>query len=162
MSQTSINEAQQKGFPGLLADMFPDGIESLIQAEASAAIAFGWAVKLGAGDRDALKIAANTDTIRGLVVHSHGYSKGSNAPQLDAVGVLPKNRLSVARFGRMWVLSDSTVAAGVRAHYSVANNRWASAGGAGFVDATGQVTFLDSVTGAGQLVRIEFDFRNKP
>lgn len=162
MSQTSINEAQQKGFPGLLADMFPDGIESLIQAETSAPIAFGWAVKLGTGDRDALKIAANTDTIRGLVVHSHGYSKGSNAPQLDSVGVLPKNRLSVARFGRMWVLSDSTVAAGARAHYSVANNRWASAGGAGFVDATGQVIFLDSVTGAGQLVRIEFDFRNKP
>lgn len=164
MSQTSIPNVMARGFPGLIADLFPDGIESLVQAEASAAIAFGWAVKLGLvnSDRDALKIASDADTIRGIVVHSHTYSKGGNVPQLDAVGVLPKNMLSVMRHGRIWVLSDSTVNHGVRGYYNVSTNRWAKAGGAGFIDCTGQVTFLDTATGVGNLVRIEVDFRNKP
>lgn len=163
--QTDYSVIPAPAFPGMLADLGPHMIESYVNGEASAAVAFGSPVKQKPGvgtDPEALKCIADTDEIVGVVSHSHAYAKGGLLPELDTVGVLPKAMLNTNRKGRVYVRVGATVAKGDRAYFQTTTQKWrASAVGGDTIDATKVASFRTAAAADGVAV-LEFDFTIKP
>jgi hypothetical protein len=96
---------------GMLANIGEKRVDSYVQAEASAEIAFGLGVAFSAAQdagtpAQALKLAASTDKIAGIVVHSHAYDVRT---ELGTVGVKPKAMLGVLQEGDVWVNVEEAV-----------------------------------------------------
>ncbi len=115
--QTTYTDSPANGIAGQLACRYNDAeIASCYNAEASAEVAFGTAVKWGsATDQKAVKVpAAETDKIKGVVVHSHAYENGENG-ELGTTGVQSGGKLEVLRHGEIWVIAEDGCAPGDRA-----------------------------------------------
>lgn len=163
MSQIAINQEMAVGYAGMWADAAENTVESKVNAEASLPIAFGWAVRQGTGDRECLKVIADTNKIIGVVAHSHVYAKGGSLPQLDTVGVLPKNVLNVVRRGRLYVVVGEAVLAGQRPYYQISTQRWRISSVMGdTIDASLQAQFRTSQSTVGGIAVLEFDFLMSP
>lgn len=151
------------GYAGMFADAAENTVESKVNAEASLPIAFGWGVRQGTLDRECLKITADTHKIIGVIAHSHVYAKGGNLPQLDTVGVLPKNVLNVVRRGRLWVVVGEAVDPGARAFYQISTQRWRGTTVMGdAISAVTQAQFRTGQATVGGLAVLEFDFLIAP
>lgn len=115
MSQTSYALNLTASFAGMLADgSTAHQVETRINAEASAEIPFGTFVVTGGSVGDAgavLPSAGTTKLVLGPVVHSHAYSKGDNG-ELGTSGLKPKTVMNVLVRGRIWVLTETSVAVG--------------------------------------------------
>lgn len=122
--QLSYPKTMPIGFAGMKADATDDTCVSKVNAEATAEIPFGVGVIRGAADNQAVLPGAAGDSAKffGIVVHSHNYAKPY---QLGAVGILPKNMMSVMAVGRIMVQVEEAVVAGDRGFMRIA----AGAGG---------------------------------
>lgn len=108
MSQLSYAE-QAQAFAGMLADLSRGHqIDTMVQGEVSAEIAFGRfvvvsAAQSGNGSPAVAKLpaAAGDDFANGgVVVHSHVYDTYRD---LGTTGIKPKQLMAVMRRGRVWV-----------------------------------------------------------
>lgn len=109
MPQTSVPANMVIGTEGALADLWTEEngvVESGVSEEATAEIAFGLAVKRGTADDGVLLLTAITESIRGVVVHSHLYSKPD---ELGDTGLKTKVSLDLLRFGQIWVIAETNV-----------------------------------------------------
>jgi hypothetical protein len=154
------------GVSGQLADNHPHVIDSCRNNEASAEIAFGYAVCWDTEDQDVLLPAAETDLVRGIFLHSHSYQVGE---QLGDDGILPGEMMNVLRKGRVLVTAEDSVAPGDRLWVRC------TTGGAGeiiggltnadegteTIDCTKQGQWLTTAA-AGGLAWLEVDFTAKP
>lgn len=168
MSQTSISTKQAVAYPGMLADLGNKYTESMVSEEASAEIPFGVCVAQGVADSQCELPDASGDKLVGMVQHSHAYAKGDGG-ELGTTGLKPKACVNVLRKGRMYVVAETTIAAGDRLFVRYA----AGAGGTQLgalrnaavasetIDATAQGVFRTGGV-AGTLVVLEVDFTNKP
>lgn len=167
MSQTSYPTNMTPAFPGMLADIADNTIETFANGEASAEIAFGGAVKQKAGagaDEQAVLPTAQADEVAGVVCHSHAYATGGNLPELGTTGIKPLVPMNVLRKGRVYVrLEDGqSCVKGDRAHYNHVLKAWrTTASGTDTIDCTKQASFR-STAGAAGIPILEVDFVNKP
>lgn len=173
--QTSVSVAPAKGYAGTLDPAYPSVLVSAQNAEASASIPFGKAVVYDpsspAHDFSATLPAAETNTVMGIVVHSHHYARawidqsGTTHGELDATGLRPGTTFTVARKGRMLVTAASTVVAGVSKLWVRAVAGLGETLGA-LEDADDSTDMIDCTTqgrwvsnaSAGELAWLEFDF----
>lgn len=109
--QTSVSATSDVAFPGLVGDNTAEDSRSLLNEEASAEIPFGMMVAKGSTEGGALKVAANTDKLVGVVRHGHNYSKAPNG-ELGTTGLKPGVTMMIHTDGPIWVLVDESVAVG--------------------------------------------------
>ncbi len=119
--QTTYSENRAIGYVGMLDSNLSHDIITMMNAEASASIPFGYAVKFKdtvTTDKDAVLPAAETDKVLGIVLHAHTYSPaytdidGVTHGNLDSTGVKPGAFLNVLRRGRVLVTAEDAVEAG--------------------------------------------------
>jgi hypothetical protein len=120
--QTTFSDAPAIGYAGTLDTNLAHDVITMINAEASASIAFGRAVKFKdtvTTDKDAVLPAAETDTVLGIVLHAYTYAPewtdvttGTTYGQLDTTGVVPGAFLNVLRRGRVLVVCEDGCEAG--------------------------------------------------
>lgn len=167
--QTTYSDARAKGVQGqLLSDPAQSSIYSRFNAEASAEIAMGRAVKFGATDDAVLLPAAETDKIFGIVLHTDRYDNGPNG-ELGTTGLKPKAMMDVLRRGRVLVVCEDGCAPGDRLWVrAVAGGDPEFLGGLNnaddstdMVDCTKQGVWMTTAT-AGGLAELEVDFTNEP
>lgn len=173
--QTSYGVTLTAALEGALADNGAHDAVAVYNAEASAAISFGKAVKFGATDFAALLPAAETDKVMGIVIRHDAYSTGPDGDlKTDGTewtnGLRPGAMLSVLRKGRIWAIARTAVAPGDRLWV-----RCTSAGsgheflggledaddGTEMIDCTAQGVWLTTAA-QGALAILEVDFTNKP
>lgn len=108
MPQTTVTSDPALAFAGMLGDSRPKGVDSFINGESSAEIAFGVAVCQGTLDNEALLPAAAADLLKltGIVLHSHDYNKDN---ELGTSGLKPEVAMNVLTHGRVWVVIDEDV-----------------------------------------------------
>ena len=166
--QTTYSQSMAAAYVGQLADNAGHLIKPCTNGEVSASIPFGYAVKFGVLDNEALLPTAETSKIVGIVVHSHAYGV-SPYGDLDTTGVKIDGNLNVLRKGRIWVTAEDACVPGDRLWVRC------TAGGAGEVvggltnadegtetiDCTAQGVWLTTAA-AGALAILEVDFTNKP
>lgn len=103
----STVSSMQPGFPGLVADTdLGKKTVTRVSEEATAEIPFGVFVAEGTATDQAALLAANTDVLAGVVVHSHAYAKPD---ELGDTGLKPKVTLGCLTRGTIWVLVESTL-----------------------------------------------------
>lgn len=119
--QTTFSDAPAIGYAGTLDSNLAHDVITMLNAEASASIAFGRAVKFKdtvTTDKDAVLPAAETDSILGIVLRADTYSvawtdlDGTVHGQLDSTGIKPGNFMNVLRRGRVLVVCEDAVEAG--------------------------------------------------
>lgn len=164
--QTSYSINPGKAYAGLVVRA--DIVVAKKNAEASASIPFGRAVKPHSTDKDgAILPAAETDKIIGIVGRYHNHSMDVD---MDATGLKVGATMDVVRKGAMYVVAEDDVtylgrgwvrctAGGDAAE--VVGGITAADEGTETIDATGQIEFQEAVS-AGGLVLIEFDFTREP
>lgn len=167
--QTTYNISMTKAIEGALADNGPHDIRAFYNAEASASIAFGRAVKFGSADRAALLPTAETDKIQGITIHvSNVYTVGFDGAQLDAVGMRPGVVMSVLRKGRIWARARKAATRGDRLWVRAVSSDTGLETRGGLenaddstdtIDCTAQGVWLESVA-EGELGVLEVDFTN--
>lgn len=174
--QTTYDTDPAAAFAGLIAEAgaFLNGdVRGMYNAEASAKIPFGRAVKWGSTtDNRAAKLpAADSDKIVGIVAHSHAYENDATFGELDPStttgGVRAGGKLSVLRRGVIWVVAEDAVVPGDRLWVrAVAGGDPEFLGGctnaddgSDTIDCTGQGEWLDAAD-AGELARLSVDFTN--
>jgi hypothetical protein len=173
--QTTVTAAPLAGYPGMLDTAFPHAIATARSAEASAAIPFGkavvWDSSTPATDRDVTLPTIESDSVMGIVVHSHNFSKtwvdsgGNTHGELSAVGLLPGTIFGVLRKGRILVTAATAVVAGVsklwiRAVATVGETLGAledADDSTDMIDCTTKGTWM-STAGVGELAWLEVDF----
>lgn len=121
--QTSVTAAPLVGYAGMLDTAFPHAIATARNSEASAAIPFGkavvWDPSTPATDRDVTLPTTENDSVMGIAVFSHNFSKswtdssGSVHGELNSVGLLPGTIFGVLRKGRIMVVAATATVAGV-------------------------------------------------
>jgi hypothetical protein len=163
--QTSVSIQQGVAFDGMLGDasMLKD-CRSYVNEEASAEIPFGVMVAQGTGDDGCLKLAATSDKLIGIVVHSHSYQKDN---ELGSTGLKPTVVLSVLTRGKIWVpveeavtpASDVLVRA-VAGGSEVAGAFRDTADSTDCIDISSWARYLTSTTAAGRAL-LEFDVTNR-
>lgn len=167
--QSSYGNTLTVALEGQLADDGDHDVIAMTNAEASASIAFGRAVKKGTGDTEALLPAAETDEVVGITMHSHAYSNGENG-DLDDTGMKVGAVMNVLRKGRIWVRVNGAVVA-------FTSRLWVRAVGStppeylggiedaddstDMIDCTKQGQFITSAA-TGELAVLEVNFLNKP
>lgn len=105
--QTSISTSgTDAAFAGMNPDSSNGDIGSYLSEEASAEIPFGVMLGQGTSERGALKLAATSDKLIGVLMHSHAYAKDT---ELGDTGLKPGVTLGVKYKGRAWVLVEETV-----------------------------------------------------
>lgn len=114
MSQTAYTTYQSIGFAGQLADNGDHEVLSYINAEASANMPFGIALKKGTGDQDAKLPAASADvtaaySLIGVAVHTHQVDPGHVASSPVGAGAPPKYAVNVLTRGRILVQVEEAV-----------------------------------------------------
>lgn len=172
--QTTYSENRAIGYAGTLDSNLAHDIITMKNAEASASIAFGRAVKFKdtvSSDKDAVLPAATTDRIMGIVLHANTYTPaytdldGNVHGNLDSVGIKPGAFMNVLRRGRVLVVCEDGCEAGdplfVRAVAGAApeylgglNN---AADGTDMIDLTAKGVWLTSAT-AGGLAWLDVSF----
>lgn len=119
--QSTFSDGPAIGFAGTLDSNMAHDVITMKNAEASASIAFGRAVKFKdtvSSDKDAVLPAAETDKIIGIVLRADTYSvawtdlDGTVHGQLDSTGIKPGNFMNVLRRGRVLVVCEDAVEAG--------------------------------------------------
>lgn len=157
-------------FAGMLADNGDDvGIKMMYNAEASAQLALGEPVArfLAGGPQAAKRLAASTDIVAGIILHTNA---ASNAPggDLGTTGLLPGAFMNVLRSGRVWATCITGCAIGDRLFVSYAvGGPYTAAGQLGNV--TQASTTIDcttkaewqTVAAAGAVAILDCDFVNK-
>jgi hypothetical protein len=173
--QTSYGTTLTSAIEGALADSGAHDVVTKYNAEATAAISFGKAVKFGATDQAALLPAAETDKICGIVLHTDQYSTGSEGElKQDGTswtnGLRPGAAMSILRKGRMWAVARTAVAPGdrlwVRAVSAQSGHEFLGGledadDSTDMIDCTAQGVWL-STAAQGELAILEVDFTNKP
>jgi hypothetical protein len=173
--QSSYGTTLTSAIEGALADSGPHDVITKYNAEASAAISFGKAVKFGATDNAALLPAAETDKICGIVLHTDQYSTGSDGElKQDGTawtnGLRPGAAMSILRKGRVWAVARTAVAPGdrlwVRAVASGSGHEFLGGledadDSTDTIDCTAQGVWLTTAA-QGALAILEVDFTNKP
>lgn len=113
--QTTFSDAPAAGYEGMLDSNLAHDIVTMVNAEASASIAFGRGVVFKGTPttaKDAVLPSAETDVPVGIVVHSHNYARtwtnadGTEYGELDSTGVKPGAAISVLRRGRILVVCE--------------------------------------------------------
>ena len=167
--QTTYSTDMGRGIEGALADASPVNVIARVNAEASASIAFGRAVRQGTGDTQALLPAAQANEIIGITVHSNAYSKGDVNANLDAIGVKAGGLLSVLRKGRVLVMARSAVTNKSRLYvravssgtgFETLGGLEAAADSTDMIDCTAQGSWMGTAA-QGALCVLEVDFTNK-
>ena len=102
----SVSNSLPVAFPGMRASADPGNIDSYVNGEASAEIPFGVCVAQGTDDKEAIKLAATTDKLLGIVVHRHGYAYGV---ELGDTGLKPDVVMGVMTRGECWVIVEEDV-----------------------------------------------------
>lgn len=119
--QSTFGDNPAIGYAGTLDSNLAHDVITMKNAEASASIPFGYAVKFKdtvTTDKDAVLPAAETDKILGIVLRSDTYGvawtdlDGTVYGQLDATGVKPGAFLNILRRGRILVTAEDAVEAG--------------------------------------------------
>lgn len=107
--QTSVPSSMTVALAGQLGDLWTQengDIWSATNAEASAEIAFGLAVKRGTADNTMNVLTAITEVVLGVTVFNHLFSKPD---ELGDTGMKPKVTGDVLRMGRIWVVTETNV-----------------------------------------------------
>lgn len=119
--QTTFSTAPAIGYAGTLDSNLAHDVITMKNAEASASMVFGRAVKFKdtvTTDKDAVYPAAETDKVLGIILHAHTYAlewtdaDGTEYGQLDADGVKVGGFLNILRRGRVLVIAEDAVEAG--------------------------------------------------
>jgi hypothetical protein len=173
--QTSVSVAPAKGYAGTLDTAYPHVLITARSVEASASIPFGkavvWDSSAPATDRDVTLPTAETDSVMGIVVHSHNFARawvdsaGNTQGELDATGLRPNTIFSVLRKGRILVTAATATVAGasklwVRAVATVGETLGAledADDSTDMIDCTTKGTWMSTVA-AGELAWLEVDF----
>lgn len=167
--QTSYSDARAIGIAGtLLSDPDQSMIVSRFNAEASAEITFGRAVKFGATDDAALLPSVETSKILGIVLHSDRYDNGPNG-ELGTTGLKVGTMMDVLRRGEVLVVCEDGCVPGDRLWVrAVAGGDPEFLGGLNnaddstdMVDCTKQGVWMTTAA-AGGLARLACDFINEP
>lgn len=164
--QTSVPTTMVAGVVGQLADLYTiehGDIISVTSTEASAEIAFGLAVKRGTTDDTALLLTAIANTVLGVVVHSHLFSKPD---ELGTTGLKPGVTFDVLRAGRLYVICEENVTptsgVHVRALASGGNTTIgqfrATADGTNSIDISAFAQWMTTTT-AGDIAVLEVNFQ---
>lgn len=103
--QTEYKDNQEKAFAGLLTDMAPNYIHSLLNEEA-AAVGFGRGVLQGTADDQFLLPSGDILKFQGITIHSHNFENQG----VDGIPV--KGMASTMKKGVCWVVAEDTVAKG--------------------------------------------------
>lgn len=161
--QTSVDLALAVAFDGM-DGAGPHATDPYVNEEATAEIPFGTFVAQGVAVDAALKLAATTDTVLGVVMHSHKYAVPD---QLGTTGIKPNVAMNVRSQGRAWVPVEDAVTPSTAVHVravstgnEVAGACRGTADGADTIEITGWAKWLTSTTGAGRAL-LEFDARNR-
>lgn len=110
--QTTFSDAPAIGYAGMLDSNLAHDVVTMLNAEASASIAFGKGVVFKGTPttaKDAVLPAAETDVPVGIVVFSQTYALDNgtgDATGLDANGVTAGQFLNVLRRGRILVIAE--------------------------------------------------------
>ena len=112
--QTSVAESMTAAFAGMLADTGPNNDVLSYVNEDTTAIPFGSMVGQGTLPNQILNLAAISDEMVGIAVHSHAYDQASElalrTPVSDLVyGVARYGTVGVLRKGRIWVYVEEAV-----------------------------------------------------
>lgn len=163
-STYSINPP--KAYAGLVVRA--DIVVAKKNAESSASIPFGRAVKPHSTDKDgAILPAAETDKVMGLVARYHNHSMDVD---LDTAGLKVGATMDILRKGAMYVVAEDDVSFQGRGWVrctaggdaaEVVGGITAADEGTETIDTTNQIEFQESVT-AGGLVLVEVDFTREP
>lgn len=173
--QTTYGTRLTQALEGALADNGAYDAVALYNAEASANISFGKAVKFGATDSAALLPSAETDKIVGIVLRHDAYSVGPDGDLITSGtewtnGLRPGAMMSVLRQGRMWAIARTAVTPGDRLWVRAVSSQTGNEFLGGLEDADDSTDTIDctaqgvwrSTAAAGSLAVLEVDFRNKP
>lgn len=163
--QTSVPATMTIGLVGQLADLWTlnsGDVWSATNAEASAEIAFGLAVKRGTADGSMNVLTAITEAVFGVTVFNHLFSKPD---ELGDTGMKPNVTGDVLRMGRIYVLTETNItpASGVfvRALVSGGNTTIGAfrgtADGVTTIDISAFAQWVTTAT-AGNLAVLEVDF----
>lgn len=173
--QTTVTAAPAIGYAGMLDTAYPHALATARSAEASAAIPFGkavvWDPSTPATDRDVTLPTTENDSVMGIVVHSHNFSKswvdsgGNTHGELSATGLLPGTIFGVLRKGRILVVAATATVAGVsklwvRAVAGVGETLGAledADDSTDMIDCTTKGTWM-TTAGIGDLAWLEVDF----
>ena len=109
MAQLTYNTNMAKGFAGQLATTSHKQVDSFVNAEASADMPFGIAVKKGSADGECLLPSSASDKIIGLTMRDNSLDTLALASN---GAIAPKAMASVMRVGAMYALPEQTVAKG--------------------------------------------------
>lgn len=168
MPQTSVTVRPTTAFIGMLGDTsYAKNVESYVNQEASAEIAWGFMVKQGSTDTSAILLTAATDVDKlvGIVAYSQAYDKPN---ELGDWGLKPKVTLGVLKKGQIWVPVDEAVtpASPVRVRNTTNGGANGTLLGPGSFRTTASAThtilcssfmrFKTTTTGAG-IALVEFD-----
>lgn len=164
--QSTYNFAPGTAYAGLVVRA--DLVEARENAEASAEIPFGYAVKQHASNvNGAVLPTVETDVVLGIVCRDHVYSKDI---ELGSVGLKPGTIMSVLRKGAIWVLAEDATTFGGRGWVRCTTGGTAEElvggitsadEGTETIDCTGQIQFQAAVA-AQALVLVEVDFTREP
>ncbi|SRR6266540_1005671 len=105
---TSYATSPGTGYAGQLADEGPRYIGSAIN-KASAAIAFGIAVKKGTNDDEAVLLAATGDKLAGIAVHRHDVNTIGSSGWASDKGIPDGDRFDLLRSGVVYVKVEEAV-----------------------------------------------------
>jgi hypothetical protein len=165
--QTAV-AAASAAFPGMLADSGPNNDIRSYVAESVLSLPVGSVVGQGTLATQVINLAAITDKMVGVVVHSAAYSTNEiNAFGDDWTGTYGIERYmtcNVLRKGRVWMLAEEAVTPAsaplvrcIPAAAELPGVMRDSADAADLYDVSAFCRFLTSTTGAG-LVLCEWDF----
>lgn len=163
--QTSVGTSLTTAIQGMKADASRDeNVRSYVSEESSAEIPFGVMVAQGSAVDGALKLAATSDKLIGVVVFDQAYAKDT---ELGDTGLKPKVTLGVMTRGRIWVPVEEAVtpASAVLVRAVASGNEVAgafrdTADSSDCIDISAWARYLSSTSGAG-LVLLEFDVNNR-
>lgn len=120
--QTTFSRDPAIGYAGMLDSNVDHDILTMVNAEASASIAFGKGLVFKGSattDKDAVLPSAQTNPVAGILAHSHNYAaawtdvtSGTTYGELDGTGLKPGAELNVVRRGRILVVCASGCALG--------------------------------------------------
>lgn len=168
--QTSVATSTDVCFPGMEPDSSqPGAVNSYLNEEASAEIPFGVMVGQGVTDGGCLLLAATSDKLIGVVMHSHAYAKDL---ELGDDGLKPSVTVGVKAKGRAWVLveEDVTPASDVLVRAVATGNEVAgafrdTADASDCIDISAWARYVkSSVTladGSTKVALVEFDVTNR-
>lgn len=173
--QNTYNEAPAIGIEGQLMSEAPRSVWTLKNVD-NVSIPFGKAVVFDlsapASDLSAHLPTAESDTVAGIVIHSHAYARawtsdGVTHGDVDATGLRPGTLMNVLRKGTILVKVRTGCAVGdrlwVRAVAGVGEELGACENAddsTDMIDCTAQGMFLTSAAANG-LAWLEVDFTNK-